>query len=184
MGGKGAPGSCCGSPSGTRVGAAGPSKCAMTPSWTSTPVFIPALSPSYISVRPLAPTPVPAHPSTLHDLSLEVLGGQDQDMDGLHEACAGAQDPVRQTPLNSTCGAAALLQHLSPSCLPGSVQCSDHHSPLVNFQFHSSVTSPCLAQHLLVEGREAVLSPTCLSGLYSGLSRPPAWCLWAPLCSR
>lgn len=97
---RGAPGSWRGSLSGPRVGAAYPSKCMMNPSWTSTPAFIPAC--------PLACTPVPAHPSTLHDLSLEVLGGQDQDMDGLHEACAGAQDPARQPPLSPTCGAAAL----------------------------------------------------------------------------
>lgn len=58
--------------------------------------------------HPLAPTLVPAHPSTLHDLSLEILGGQDQDTDGLHEACAGAQNPVRQTPLSPLCEAAAL----------------------------------------------------------------------------
>ena len=54
---------------------------------------------------PLPASLPPAHPSALHDLSLEVLGGQDQDMDGLHEACAGAQDPARQTPLSPTCGA-------------------------------------------------------------------------------
>lgn len=124
--------------------------------------------------KPLLPHAPPlAHPSALHDLSLEVLGGQDQDTDGLHEACAGAQDPARQTPLSTTRGAgrpqsrgaAALPAALAPSCLPGSLQRPGRYSPLVHFQFDPSVTSTCLAQHLLVERGEAVLSPLCHPGL-------------------
>lgn len=34
-----------------------------------------------------------AYPATLHDLSLEVLRGHNQDLDSLHEARTGTKDP-------------------------------------------------------------------------------------------
>lgn len=94
-------------------------------------------------------------------------------MDGLHEARAGAQDPARQTPLSLTCGEGdpravvrpLCLRQQAPSCLPISLQRPSHHSPLIHFQFDPSVTSPCLAQHLLVEGGEAALNPMRRPGL-------------------
>lgn len=34
------------------------------------------------------------HPSTLHDVSLQIFGRQNKLLDGLHELCAGGQDPA------------------------------------------------------------------------------------------
>ena len=38
--------------------------------------------------------PAHAYPATLHDLSLELLRGHDQDLNSLHEAGTGTEDPA------------------------------------------------------------------------------------------